>query len=93
MEALVIESGEECLLAVNEITEQSSTSEKSEVVFPKTRQLEGIIPICMYCKRIRDDREIWHQLEKYFSDHSEMLFSHGICPECSEKILSAIKHG
>jgi len=50
----------------------------------KIKQLEGILPICMYCKKIRDDDQIWHQLEQYISDHSEAWFSHGICPDCAE---------
>jgi hypothetical protein len=52
----------------------------------QVKQLEGIIPICMYCKKIRDDRESWHQLEKYISEHSEAEFSHSICPACLEKV-------
>lgn len=48
----------------------------------RVKQLEGIIPICMYCKSIRDDTELWHQLEAYISQHTEAMFSHGICPEC-----------
>lgn len=52
----------------------------------KVKQLEGIIPICMYCKRIRNDVETWQQLEQYISQHSEAQFSHGICPECVKKM-------
>lgn len=44
--------------------------------------LRGIIPICMYCKKIRNDQESWEQMEKYISEHSKAQFSHGICPEC-----------
>jgi protein subunit release factor A len=54
----------------------------------QVKQLEGIIPICMYCKKIRDDQESWHQLEKYISDHSDAQFSHSICPACYEKVKS-----
>jgi hypothetical protein len=46
------------------------------------RRLEGIIPICMYCKKIRDDMESWQQLERYICEHSDAKFSHGVCPEC-----------
>jgi len=46
------------------------------------KTLKGIIPICGYCKKIRDDKESWHQLEAYISSHSEALFSHGVCPTC-----------
>lgn len=54
----------------------------------KVKQLEGIIPICSYCKKIRDDQESWQQLESYISEHSEALFSHGICPECFIKVTN-----
>lgn len=47
--------------------------------------LEGIIPICAHCKKIRDDQGYWKQLEAYISDHSDALFSHGICDECEKK--------
>lgn len=52
----------------------------------KVKQLEGIIPICSYCKRIRDDKKSWQQLEGYITEHSEALFSHGICPECATRV-------
>jgi two-component system, chemotaxis family, sensor kinase Cph1 len=58
-----------------------------EAAFAKVKQLEGIIPICMFCKKIRDDSESWHQLEKYISEHSQADFSHSICPSCYEKAL------
>lgn len=48
----------------------------------KVKHLEGIIPICMYCKKIRDDKASWMQLEHYISEHSEAMFSHGVCPDC-----------
>lgn len=54
----------------------------------KVKQLEGIIPICSYCKKIRDDKESWQQMESYITEHSEALFSHGICPECFIKVTS-----
>lgn len=46
--------------------------------------LDGIIPICMYCKRIRDDEDQWQRIEQYIAAHSRARFSHGICPECFE---------
>lgn len=49
------------------------------------RILKGIIPICMHCKGIRDDKGYWNQLEKYISEHSEVQFSHGICDTCLKK--------
>jgi hypothetical protein len=56
------------------------------------KQLEGIIPICMYCKKIRDDQNSWNNLEQYISDHSEAMFSHGICPQCAEEQMELIKN-
>ena len=50
------------------------------------RQLEGFIAICSYCKRIRSDAQQWEQMEQYISDHSHAQFSHGVCPECFEKM-------
>jgi hypothetical protein len=47
--------------------------------------LSGLLPICMSCKKIRDDRGYWNQLESYIHKNSEARFSHGICPDCLEK--------
>lgn len=57
----------------------------------RVKQLEGIIPICMYCKKIRDDKNSWQQLEKYITEHSEAMFSHGMCPDCFEEQMKIIK--
>jgi DNA-binding response OmpR family regulator len=51
------------------------------------RQLQGLLPICSYCKRIRNDQNYWEQLETYLSEHSEASFSHGICPNCYQSIM------
>jgi len=48
----------------------------------QVKTLSGIIPICMYCKGIRDDQGYWNQLEKFISEHSEAKFSHSLCPKC-----------
>jgi response regulator RpfG family c-di-GMP phosphodiesterase len=53
-----------------------------EAALAKVKLLEGFIPICMYCKKIRKDDNAWEQMELYISQHSEAKFSHGICPEC-----------
>ncbi|MDQ5985016.1 MAG: hypothetical protein CSYNP_00720 [Syntrophus sp. SKADARSKE-3] len=50
------------------------------------KKMSGLLPICASCKKIRDDRGYWNQVEKYVSDHSEAQFSHGICPECTKKL-------
>jgi phosphoserine phosphatase RsbU/P len=53
----------------------------------KVNKLQGLVPICSYCKKIRDDKNYWHQVEQYISEHSGAQFSHGICPECKAKVL------
>lgn len=49
------------------------------------KTLQGIIPICMHCHKIRNDQQSWERLEKYISGHSDAQFSHGICPDCAKK--------
>jgi DNA-binding response OmpR family regulator len=66
--------------------------EELEAALARVNQLEGIIPICSYCKKIRDDQKSWHQLEKYISEHSEAVFSHGVCPDCLEEQLKVIEN-
>ncbi|OGU07100.1 MAG: hypothetical protein A2X82_01915 [Geobacteraceae bacterium GWC2_55_20] len=72
----------------NSMVEALSEKERTEAALrearSQVRNLEGVIPICMYCKKIRDDADSWQQLERYISEHSEALFSHGICPTCFE---------
>jgi phosphoserine phosphatase RsbU/P len=60
-----------------------------EGALAKVKQLQGLLPICSYCKKIRDDRNYWRQVESYLSEHSEVQFSHGICPECYAKLLES----
>jgi len=57
----------------------------------KIRMLSGLLPICSSCKKIRDDRGYWEQIEVYIKDHSEADFSHSICPECTEKLYPELK--
>lgn len=49
------------------------------------KKLQGIVPICMHCHKIRSDKEIWERLETYLSEHTEAELSHGICPDCMDK--------
>jgi DNA-binding response OmpR family regulator len=50
----------------------------------KVRQLQGLLPICAYCKKVRNDKNYWEQVEAYFSSYVDVRFSHSICPECFE---------
>jgi len=58
-----------------------------EDAMAKVKQLSGLLPICSYCKKVRDDTNYWQQVEAYIGRHSEAQFSHSICPECYETIV------
>lgn len=53
----------------------------------RVKRLEGVLPTCMYCKKIRDQRQVWIGIEQYISQRSEASFSHGVCPDCYEEIV------
>ena len=57
-------------------------------IIKRMKYLEGILPVCSSCKRIRDENDNWHQIESYVRERSDAEFSHGICPECAEKLYS-----
>jgi sigma-B regulation protein RsbU (phosphoserine phosphatase) len=57
-----------------------------EEAMANVKQLQGLLPICCYCKKIRDDGNYWHRVESYITGHANVRFSHGICPDCSEKL-------
>jgi len=66
--------------------------EKSKIIaelqqaLDRVKTLSGLLPICASCKKIRDDRGYWNQIEAYIEAYSEAQFSHGICPECAQKL-------
>ena len=76
------------LLELAKIYERQSM--KLQETLSRVKQLEGIISICSYCKKIRNDANSWDQMETYISNHSEALFSHGICPECYKQQLDEL---
>lgn len=57
----------------------------------RIRHLEGMISICMYCKKIRTETYAWQQLERYITDHSDAVFSHGMCPDCATEQLKKVR--
>ena len=59
-----------------------------EEALAKVNKLEGLLPICSYCKRVRDDGDYWQRVESYIEARSEALFSHGICPDCYEEHIT-----
>jgi CheY-like chemotaxis protein len=56
-----------------------------ETALANVKQLQGLLPMCSYCKKIRDDRDYWQQVETYIGSHTGAQFSHGICPDCYAK--------
>jgi len=61
------------------------TMEDLKEALSQVKKLSGLLPICMYCKKIRDDSGYWNQIEAYIDKHSEAQFSHSICKECANK--------
>lgn len=59
-----------------------------EEALAKIKTLKGLLPICSNCKKIRDDKGYWHQVEAYVRAHSDAQFSHGICPDCMQTLYS-----
>lgn len=58
-----------------------------EETLARVKQLQGLLPICSYCKKIRNDSNYWQQVESYISEHSQAYFTHGVCPDCYEKVV------
>ncbi len=68
------------------------TNEHLQKALDEVKKLQGIIPICGYCKKIRDEEGLWNQLEVYIHSHSAAEFSHGIFPDCYEKQMKELKN-
>lgn len=69
----------------NQEAEKEKLIGELQQALEQIKTLSGIVPICMHCKGIRDDKGYWKQLEKYISDHSDVQFSHSICDKCLKK--------
>jgi hypothetical protein len=76
-----------------DITERKRSEQEREKLIGELRKalkevktLSGMLPICSVCKKIRDDKGYWNQIEAYIRDRSDADFSHGICPECARKL-------
>jgi len=85
-------SGEKVIYSVaRDITESKRAEEEREklvrelqTALAEVKTLREILPICSYCRKIRDDENYWHTVENYISDHTGSRFSHSICPSCME---------
>ncbi len=69
-----------------EIAERRLAEHALQKAFDELKTLRGIVPICASCKKIRDDKGFWNQVEDYIRDHTEAEFTHGLCPDCANKL-------
>jgi PleD family two-component response regulator len=70
--------------------EQKKLIEELQHALDSIKALKGMLPICSSCKKIRDDDGYWQNVEKYIREHSEAQFTHGICPECAQKLYPEV---
>ena len=71
--------------AISAVHEREKLIVDLQKAIAEIKTLQGILPICSVCKKIRDDKDAWNQMETFISEHSEAVFSHGYCPECAKK--------
>jgi sigma-B regulation protein RsbU (phosphoserine phosphatase) len=80
-------------VGVQMLTLQKSLAERVkelEQALSQVKQLQGMLPICSYCKKIRNDQNYWQRVEGYISDHTDVEFSHGICPDCHCRVMGEL---
>lgn len=76
------------IIEINYELQQTNTTLRKAMT--EIKQLQGILPICSSCKKIRDDAGYWHKVENYITHHSNVEFSHGICPKCADRDITGI---
>ena len=85
----LVSTQKELLVLNNELNNLTRKLNKKnaelQAALDHVKTLQGILPICMHCHQIRNDQQTWEKLEAYLSEHSEVKFSHSICPECAKK--------
>jgi len=62
-----------------------------EAALSQVKQLQGLLPICSYCKKIRDEKNYWQRVDNYLSEHTDVRFSHGICPDCYQNAMAEVR--
>jgi CheY-like chemotaxis protein len=92
----IVELNSDLERRVKERTAELETSNRDlSQALSEVKELNALLPICSYCKKIRDDKDYWQSVEGYISQHTDSKFSHGICPECFEQHVKPdlAKHG
>lgn len=69
------------------------TSTALSVALYQVKELKGLLPICAWCKNVRDDQGYWESIETYIASHTRASFSHGICPSCKDKYFPVLADG
>jgi DNA-binding response OmpR family regulator len=72
-------------------TSLSARIKQLEEALREVKRLQGLLPICSYCKKVRNEANYWEQVESYFSSHSDLDFTHSICPSCTDKMLKELE--
>jgi len=72
-------------------TELGRTNRELTEALSQVKELSGLLPICSSCKRIRDDQGSWYQIEAYIQQNSKAEFTHGLCPDCIQKLYPGLK--
>jgi hypothetical protein len=88
------------LLVIRDITAQKTIQKEKEDLIAELRSslervqtLEGLLPICAGCKKIRDDTGYWNHVESYLAHHAKIRFTHGLCPECAKTFFPGVSLG
>jgi hypothetical protein len=75
----------------DDLAEQARLVGDLRTAVDQIKQLNGLLPLCAWCKKIRDDKGYWLRLEQYIQDHTDAQITHGICPDCATKLVSDMK--
>jgi PAS domain S-box-containing protein len=93
MSVAVLPTSRNIVCSFVDITERKQAEKELEeerrhlqLALDEVKTLRGILPICSNCKKIRDDKGFWNQVDQYISDHTEAEFSHGLCPNCAKEL-------
>jgi hypothetical protein len=78
------------LILAAAVAERVQTEKELQRAIAEIKTLQGMLPICAWCKRIRDDQDFWHTVEDYITDHTGAQFTHGMCPECLTKAIKQL---
>ncbi len=73
--------------------EQSRLIEELQTALTNVKTLTGLLPVCAWCKKIRNDDGYWQQVDVYLREHADVQITHGMCTECSSKMLSKLEQG